>query len=53
MILKKYRRGGEGNYKHGVGRGEMCPHRVIKRQTAKREAERDCLNMWPQLYGSR
>ena len=38
MIKKSiYRKGEKGNYKHGVGRGEMCLHRVIKRQTESKE----------------
>lgn len=39
MIKKKIQKREKGNYKHSVGRGEMCLREVIKRQTAKREAE--------------
>lgn len=49
--FKKYKKGKKEIINTVWGEGGDVPHRVIKRQTAKREVERDCLNMWPQLYG--
>ena len=37
MIKKKIQKREKGNYKHSVGRGEMCLHEVIKRQTESKE----------------